>query len=412
MPEGGAWIAATGSPRYRTAERPAGRAVLLVRNGVTHDARVQRAATVLADEGFAITIIGSVTASAPAQRDRVGGIDVIRLRARSPIGVLRRATGGALPAGTVAAHRSLTALDWNRRALGHLRRLRPTLIHANDHNTMWPALAARALTGARVVYDSHELWPDRNGRREWRPWLIAAERRFVRYADAVTTASPGYAEVLAKRYRIAPPVLVRNIPRTTSRSSSGERQLSGPPTLAYAGGLMPGRGLEPAIRVLALIPELRLQLIGSGAADYIASLRFAAAHMGVAERLEFVPAVAPDALIDALRGAAAGLCLIEPICLSYELALPNKLFEYAAAGVPVLASDLPVIRATVREWEIGEIADSGDDHAIAAALRRLLADERRNAVRENLGRFIADNSWALERDHLAHAYRTALSGQS
>ena len=48
-------------------------------------------------------------------------------------------------------------------------RERPALVHCNDHNTMWAGLAVRALWGGAVVYDSHELWADRNLRPEWRP---------------------------------------------------------------------------------------------------------------------------------------------------------------------------------------------------------------------------------------------------
>ncbi len=384
------------------------RAVLLVRNGVSLDARVLRAAGVLADEGFAVTIIGSITATTPAARERVGGADVVRLRARSPVGLLRRATRGDLPAPAAAMHRTLTALDWNRRALAQLLRLRPALIHANDPNTMWAALAARRLTGARVVYDSHELWPDRNGRREWRRWLIAAESLFVRRADAVITASPGYAEALAARYRIAPPPVVRSIPSTTVAVTENAGDATAAPVLAYAGGLMRGRGLEPAIRALARVPALRLRLIGPGAAEYSARLRDAAASAGVSERVEFAGAVAPDALVGALRGATAGLCLIEPICRSYELTLPNKLFEYAAAGLPILGSDMPVIASTIREWDIGEIADPRDDQAVAAAVQRLLEPRRRAAVLDNLRVFTAQNTWADERRLLAETYARAL----
>ncbi len=384
------------------------RAVLLVRNGVSLDARVLRAAGVLADEGFAVTIIGSITATTPAARDRVGGVDVVRLQARSPVGLLRRATRGGLPAPAAALHRTLTALDWNRRALARLLKLRPALIHANDHNTMWAALAARRLTGARVVYDSHELWPDRNGRREWRRWLIAAESLFVRRADAVITASPGYAAALAARYRIAPPPVVRSIPSAPVAVAENAGDATAAPVLAYAGGLMPGRGLEPAIRALARIPGLRLRLIGPGSADYSARLRDAAESAGVGERVEFAGAVAPDALVGALRGATAGLCLIEPICRSYELTLPNKLFEYGAAGLPILGSDMPVIASTVREWDIGEIADPRDDQAVVAAVRRLLEPRRRAAILDNLRDFTAQNTWADERRLLADTYARGL----
>ena len=90
--------------------------------------------------------------------------------------------------------------------------------------------------------------------------------------------------------------------------------------------------------------------------------------------------MAPEEVVSALAGAAMGLCLIQPICRSYELTLPNKLYEYAAAGVPVLASDLPVIASTVREWDAGEVVPPADPAAIAAGMARLLDPDARRAV--------------------------------
>ena len=102
------------------------------------------------------------------------------------------------------------------------------------------------------------------------------------------------------------------------------------------------------------------------------------------------------------------MCLIEPICRSYELTLPNKLFEYAAAGLPMLASDMPVIASTIREWDIGEIADPRDDAAVVAALGRLLEPRRRRTILANLRDFMARNTWADERRRLAETYVRAL----
>ena len=89
---------------------------------------------------------------------------------------------------------------------------RPALVHANDWNTMWCGLAIKLTCGARLVYDSHELWAERNGRWERRWWLLASEALFVRVADEVITASPGYADALGRRYRSGRATVVRNIP--------------------------------------------------------------------------------------------------------------------------------------------------------------------------------------------------------
>ena len=158
------------------------------------------------------------------------------------------------------AYRALRTLGFHRRALGVVLRERPALVQCNDFNTMWIGVLAKLLTGSRVVYDSHELWPDRNGRWEWRPGLLAAEALFVRVADRVVTVSPEIADAMASRYRIAPPDVVRNVPAAGlngSRPATAE-----PPVAVYVGALLPGRGLEQAIDAAALVPGLRLRIIG------------------------------------------------------------------------------------------------------------------------------------------------------
>ena len=101
---------------------------------------------------------------------------------------------------------------------------------------------------------------------------------------------------------------------------------------------------------------------------------------------------------------AAGLCLIQPICRSYELCLPNKLFEYAAAGVPILASDLPVIAAVVRGEGLGEVVSSGDPSAIAEGLRRLCEPYRWSDLADQARAFAHDNDWANEARALTAVY--------
>ncbi len=379
------------SDRARASGEVRVRTLLLVRNAVSHDARVLRAARVAEKAlGGRALVVGAATAAAPAGSHRVQGVEVRRLRARgrAPGMRLRRALSGA-------------SFAWQ--ALRLARRERPAMVHANDWNTMWCALAIKLTCGAGVIYDSHELWADRNGRWEWRAWLVASEALFVRAADAVITASPGYADALARRYRIKRPAVVRNIPET---SSSGVCHEPGqPPCAVYVGGLMPGRGLEQTIDALALTKEMRVRLIGPGAAGYRATLEARAIQTGVMERVRIEPPV-PPAYVPALLGeATAGLCLIQPVCRSYELTLPNKLFEYAAAGVPVLASNLPVIAAIVRGNGLGEVVAPEDTAGIAAALERLREPGRWGEAARSSRRFASTNDWRREAGTLAEIYR-------
>jgi glycosyltransferase involved in cell wall biosynthesis len=106
-----------------------------------------------------------------------------------------------------------------------------------------------------------------------------------------------------------------------------------------------------------------------------------------------------------ISGAAAGLCLIQPICRSYELSLPNKLFEYIAAGVPIIGADLPVIAAVVGEGQLGEVVPAAGPVALAAAVNHLLEPATRARVTENIRAYAAANTGAAETELLAAVYR-------
>ncbi len=428
--------------------------LLLVRNGVDHDARVLRAARVAQRTlGGGALVVGVATASAPAGEARVEGVPVLRLPARPPLlariararsEVPRKphappstsrparacgepprelhASPGASPLTPAGrARRMLSGLSFTLQALSVARRVEPRLVHANDWNTMWAGLCIKLLCGSRLVYDSHELWADRNGRWEWRPWLLACEALFVRGADEVLTSSPGYANALAARYRIPPPSVVRNIPE--SRPSESPRISENPhtpenpraifrnrpaaPLVVYIGGLMPGRGLEQMIDALPLIPKARLRAVGPGTPRYRESLLARAAAAGVLDRVDLRSAVPPAEVPDALADASAGLCLIQPICRSYELCLPNKLFEYAAAGVPVLASDLPVLGALVRHEGFGALVPAADPSAIAASLERLLEPDGWRLAAQRARAFANAHSWTGEAQTLTDMYTRA-----
>jgi glycosyltransferase involved in cell wall biosynthesis len=466
--------------RNHQTDGPHVHSLLLVRNGVDHDARVLRAARVAERAlGGGALVVGVATASAPVGEARVEGVQVLRLPVRPPglgrvAGMLQQGTRvghtrehdtrpqqsgetlrgldnapaqprreATLPRHGVTrltlvgrARRALSGLSFALQAHAVARRLKPRLVHANDWNTMWAGLFIKWSSGARLVYDSHELWADRNGRWEWRPWLLACEALFVRAADEVLTSSPGYADALAARYRIARPAVVRNIPEILSRPPAGAPNGSGGappdpngsehwgepggigilatsrprpdiPLVVYVGGLMPGRGLEQMIDALALIPGARLRAVGPGAPPYRAGLLARARASGVLDRVELRHPVAPAEVGGVLAEASAGLCLIQPICRSYELSLPNKLFEYAAAGVPVLASDLPVIGEVVHREGFGTLAPAADPHGIAASLERLLEPDRWRLAAERARAFAETHSWNGEANTLARLYRQA-----
>jgi glycosyltransferase involved in cell wall biosynthesis len=398
------------------------RALILVRNGVVHDARVMREARLLDLLGYETTVAGVRTRSDPVEPPHLGSARVVWLdpggglralvgRIRSRRGVPNPSRNGTRPSNSVASsgggrlRRLVTTADYYRRGVGLVRRLRPELIHANDYNTAWIGLAGKYLGGSRLVYDSHELWPDRNLRPEWRPWLLLCEALFVRAADEVITTSPGYAEVIAGRYRVAPPRVVRNLPEW--RAEPAPAATGAPPLAVYFGAVTRNRGLPAALRALTLVPELRLRIVGPEAWGYRATLAELASELGVADRLELLEPVAPQEAPTVLADAGVGLALIEPACLSYEMTLPNKLYEYVAAGLPVLSSDVPVLAREVRDQGIGTVADPADPAAVAAALRAVMEPEANARFRTAAARLAEEATWQREREKLAAVYAGA-----
>lgn len=403
-------------------------ALVLVRNTVSGDSRVLREAATLRDLGLDVIIGGQVSADEQQTEAVVDGFRVIRLTPVESLKRLLRRNGkpaggssartaepasepetGGRPAAREHNRIRQLAIAWAYAVQGValVLRVRPVLVHANDFNTMWVGVAAKLLRRSRLVYDAHELWPDRNGRREWRPWLLACEWLFVHLADATLTVSPGCAEVMAKRYRSDPPIVVRNVPeRVLQHPQEPEGLRAGQPPLAvYVGLIAPGRGLEQAIQALAQVPELRLRLMGRAGDEYRQKLLQLAADTGVSERIEYRPPVPASAVIDTIAGADLGLVLIQPICLSYELSLPNKLFEYAAAGLPVLASDLPVIGTIVRQAGIGEVVPPDDIPAIAHALRTLTDPTHNTQLRHHAHTYGQHTTWQHEQPTLKHVYK-------
>jgi glycosyltransferase involved in cell wall biosynthesis len=398
------------------------KAVLVVRNTCRHDARVLRSTKVLQEMGYDARVLAVRSGTDRDPALEIDGVYVERLNPRSPLARARDvvraprtqsgsgAPGVRAPAGPSLPRRInrwLTTLDWYRQAIRVLRRERPAIVHCNDYNTMWIGVAAKLLWRAGVVYDTHELWPDRNLRPEPRAWLLACEALFVRIADRLVTTSPGYAEVIARRYRIDPPTVVRNISEGLQASRNGSPTAGRAALAVYFGAVTTGRGLETALRVLSETDGIRLRIIGPDAWGYRVVLNEKAHALGVAERVELRPPVPPTETASALADADVGLALIEPACLSYELTLPNKLFEYIAADLPILASNVPVLAEFVRAHGVGLVARPDDPADVAAQLTRITRPDLNSTLRAAARRTSEALSWADESRVLAGLYADA-----
>jgi glycosyltransferase involved in cell wall biosynthesis len=148
--------------------------------------------------------------------------------------------------------------------------------------------------------------------------------------------------------------------------------------------------------------------MGPGLPDYVERLFDLARREGCSDRLELHKQVPPAEVVAALAGAGVGLALFQPVCLSHRLVAPNKLFEYMVAGVPTLASDLPVIEAFVARHGVGMTVAATDVASIADAMCAMLEPERNRELRAATAIAAREVTWAAERAVLLGAYEHAV----
>jgi glycosyltransferase involved in cell wall biosynthesis len=137
-----------------------------------------------------------------------------------------------------------------------------------------------------------------------------------------------------------------------------------------------------------------------------ASLQVLAASLDIQDRVHFLDPVPPDQLLDYTASATVGVTLLEDTCLNHRLALPNKLFEYLMAGIPVLASDLPELNKVVSQFDVGRLAAPGCADQVGERLREMIsAPDQLSTWRSNTRRVFETINWETASERFLNVFR-------
>ncbi|MDX3577668.1 MULTISPECIES: glycosyltransferase [unclassified Streptomyces] len=299
-----------------------------------------------------------------------------------------------------------------------IEEVEPDVIHANDV-TM---IATAALSAARLrargrscvwLYDAHEYirgveWPNRRQASA----LPAVEAEFIGRADAVVTVSPQMAELLKNDHKLAKsPLVVGNSPVREviggSKSTVSVRKACGlgpeTPLMVYAGWIGPERGVDAVIDGMPDLPGFHLALVHGRMTPLLEQLFARAEALGVRDRVHLVPYVPQHEVADYLSSADLGLTPFRrvPNC---EVSLPTKVSEYLQAGLPLVTSDVKVIKAYVEERGLGEVWTWDDPKTFATAAARAM--EHRAELAEAITEEVrTDLSWETQSAKLMKLYR-------
>lgn len=293
-----------------------------------------------------------------------------------------------------------------------VQRFKPTVFMAHDLPMLPVARRAAEASGAKLVYDSHELYAEQEfssaERRKWRE----IEDKHIRACNAVITVNPSIARELEARYRLAQPVHVLynaaylEAPQTARRTLHDALALpDGARILLMQGGLSAGRNIETLVRAMAKIrtPDVHLVLLGDGQLER--RLQRVVRDLGLEQRVHFHAAVPQARLPVYTASAHAGAIPYLANCLNNRYCTPNKLFEYIAAELPVLASDLPEISRVVHTYDLGLTADFSTEAAVAAGIDTFFSDSGRiQRWRQNAAAARSQLCWEQEEKKLVSIF--------
>ena len=299
-------------------------------------------------------------------------------------------------------------LNW--RALRLALRQRADIYHFHDPELIPVGLLLKPRC-EKVIYDVHEDLPRQVMSKYWiHPWLRGGvskvaellEASTARILDAIVAATP----VIAARFPQKKTVVVQNLPIVSELQAPQETPYKERPfCVAYLGGITAVRGALEMVRALEHLPSgLQVKLVMAG--EFSPSRLYEDVRQLPAwERVEFLGWQDRQQLPHLLDKARVGLVVFHPEPNHIE-AQPNKLFEYMAAGIPVVASDFPLWRQIVKEAGCGLLVDPLDPGAIARAVAWLLehpgeAEEMGKRGREQV---VAKYNWEREAEKLLELY--------
>ena len=340
-------------------------------------------------------------------------------------------SGDAPGAGTGETPRRIRVRPGGGRVLRHARfwratvraarSLEPDVVVAEDFFTAFPAWLAARDRRVKLIYDAHELIIPDFGRKKTprnRFWY-ALERWVARRAHLVLAANPERATLMADHYRLREvPEHMRNIPpmpvvsqalrqQAEARYPVLTRRHRGDQIILYQGRVTLARGIHRFVEALAhLPPEYRMVVAGDGpdldalealAARWTAQGRFATLGRVPQSRL---PAVAARADVGIVTYPYEGL--------NNLYCAPNKIFEYAQAGLPVVTTDQAPLRSLVWGYGIGTtVGPDAQAPDIAAALQAVV--EEKETYADALERFTDAFRWEDERDRVRRSIEAVLA---
>lgn len=359
---------------------------MAVTSDLATDQRVHRNCMALAGMGYTVQLVGRVLPSSPPVPQR--GYPYKRFKLPFIKGPLFYAS-------------------YNLRLLAYLISKKSELIFANDLDTLPACWLASKIKGSKLVYDSHEYYtgvPELEGRPLVRKIWKTIERFIFPKLETVITVNESIANLYRSEYGNEIHV-IRNVPMksafqpaVTDRDEFRRRLGIAPHEkllILQGSGINRDRGAEEAVMALQYMKETKLVLLGGG--DVVKELEQLASSCGVSDKVIFLPRMPYEEMMKHTAACDLGLTFDKDTNINYRFSLPNKIFDYIRAGIPVMASRLPEVEKIVTGYGVGWFISCHEPEIMAKEIHAALHDEESiDRCRKNLQLAAADLTWENE----------------
>jgi glycosyltransferase involved in cell wall biosynthesis len=289
------------------------------------------------------------------------------------------------------------------------------ILVANDLDTLLPNFLVSKIKKLPIVYDSHEYFtgvPEIQERPvvKW-VWKTIEKMIFPKLQNVITV-SDSISEQYEKEYGFRP-VTVRNCSVKAENNATYSREELGISVdhlllILQGTGINTGRGGEELIDAVHRTENVSLLIVGSG--DELARLKTMVIEFRIETRVKFINTVSREELMRYTQSADIGMTLDKNNNVNHNFSLPNKLFDYINAGIPVIASDLTEVRKIVLNYDCGIIIKDVTPQYISTALSELRVNPARLAeMKSNSGKASLELNWETESQKVKSMYVNILN---
>ena len=263
--------------------------------------------------------------------------------------------------------------------------------------------------GAKLIYDTHELETETRNLKGIKKLLVKKlESLFIHACDDVICVNQSIAQWYQERYQMEDsPVVILNTPvfKVLKKKKDLFRQefnISEETTIfLYQGGLTTGRNIELLLEAFSKIKSSKSAIIFMGFGPLEEKVK---RHAEKTSNIFFKPAVSQELLLDYTSSADIGFVIIDKGSLNNLMSLPNKLFEYAMAGVGVIASNNIEIKKFVQNYNCGFCIEDVNSKSIISTIK-LITDESINLFSINALKMSKENNWSHQEKTLIEIYK-------